>query len=265
MTDTPHLPSLDEAAAMLVDASAVDVVTERDETIELWTIASEGAELTASGPRLAVAGGMEISCRMQHGGLPIEIRAVIEQAEYRSQARASLLVRVVEVATHGYRRSSERLAVTIAASLRAVRCERIVENEVIPVTLTDLSEAGCALTLTDSRPREGDRMTLAARFLEGEVSADVRIVRLHSPALDVFVAGCRFIGVPVLSQGTLAKVLARLGGDVRPATDVGSIRESLGTAGGAKPLKPGDVRAEDGYWTFGKRPAARIHEARRAV
>ena len=53
---------------------------------------------------------------------------------------------------HGYRRRSERLSVNAAASLRALICERVVPDEVIPVTLTDLSEAGCAMTLTDPAP-----------------------------------------------------------------------------------------------------------------
>ena len=76
--------------------------------------------VTASGPRLAVAGGMTITCRLAHGGLPIQVEAVIEEAEYRSQARASLTLRVVDVVAHGYRRRTERLSVSSAASLRAL-------------------------------------------------------------------------------------------------------------------------------------------------
>ena len=177
-TPSPHLPTPAEAAALLVEASAIDVDTDRGETIELWTISSDGVAWSASGPRLAVAGGMTVTCRLAQGGRPIQVEAVIEEAEYRSQARASLTLRVVDVATHGYRRRTERLSMSSAASLRAMICDRIVPDEVIPVTLTDLSDAGCAMTLTDNRIREGDRMALTARFLEGEVTADVRIVRI---------------------------------------------------------------------------------------
>ncbi len=268
MNDTPQsdLPTPVEAAAMLVEASAVDVETDRGETIELWTISNDGPVVTGSGPRLNVAGGMTVTCRLAHGGRPVQVEAVIEEAEYRSQSRASLVLRVVGVRSHGYRRRAERRSVSSAASLRAVICDRIVPDEVVPVTLTDLSEAGCAMTLTDARVREGDRMSLSVRFLEGEVTADVRIVRLHSPAPDVYVAGGHFIGVARMSQVALERVLGRLSGNARPATDLGVLRESLAEeAATANSLKQERGRADDAYWTFAKRSAARIPTARRAV
>lgn len=268
MDDTPNtdLPTPAEAAAMLVEASALDVDTDRGETIELWTIASDGPVVTASGPRLSVAAGMEITCRLAHGGRPVQVRALIEEAEYRSASRASLVLRILEVAAHGYRRRAERLSVNSSASLRALICDRIVPGEVVPVTLTDLSDAGCAMTLTDGRLREGDRMSLSARFLEGEVVADVRIVRLHSPAPDVYTVGCFFIGMPGVSQVVLERVLGRLSGNARPATDLGALRESLAEdAVAANSLKAQEPPADDAYWTFAKRSAARIPTARRAV
>jgi hypothetical protein len=266
MIDTPsnNLPTAAEAAALLVEASAIDVDTDRGETIEIWTIASDGNLVTGSGPRLAVADGMAISCRLSHDGRPIQVDAVIEQAEFRSQARASLVLRVVGVATHGYRRRTERLAVSSSASLRAVICDRVVSEEVVPVTLTDLSDAGCAMSLTDNRLREGDRMALTARFLEGELTADVRIVRVHEASPEVYSAGCYFIGVPGPAQAVLERVLARLAGHVRPATDLGALRDDLGGAA-TDSLKSTSERADDAYWTFAKRSAARIPQARRAV
>jgi hypothetical protein len=267
MTDiemTP-LPSLAEAAALLVDASAIDVETERGDTIELWTISHEGATVKGSAPRLLVAEGMQITCRLAHGGHPIEVRGVIDSAEYRSAARASVVVQVVDVLAHGYRRRSERLSVSSAASLRAVICERVVTDEVIPVTLTDLSEAGCSLTFTDSRPRSGDRMVLTARFLEGELAVDVRIVRTHSPSPDIYVAGCYFIGVGVETQVVLERVLARLAGHARPVADLGAIRLALQTDSAEKSLKPRTDRADEAYWTFAKRSTSPFPAARRAV
>ena len=121
MTDTPspHLPTAAEAAALLVEASAIDVDTDRGETIEIWTIASDGDTVTGSGPRLAGRRRHEVTCRLSHDGQPIQVDAVIEEAEFRSQARASLVLRIVAVSAHGYRRRAERLAVSSAASLRA--------------------------------------------------------------------------------------------------------------------------------------------------
>jgi hypothetical protein len=264
-TQSPHLPTPAEAATLLVEASAIDVETDRGETIELWTISSDGDLVAASGPRLAVAGGMTVTCRLAQGGQPIQVQAVIEEAEYRSQSRASLTLRVVDVVTHGYRRRTERLSVSSAASLRAMICERIVPDEVIPVTLTDLSDHGCAMTLTDNRVREGDRMALTARFLEGEMTADVRIVRVASPATDVYSAGCYFICAPAAAQGVLERVLGRLAGNARPAADMGSLRDTLTEGQDANSLKPRSGRADDAYWTFANRSPARIPPARRAV
>jgi hypothetical protein len=268
MNENPNsdLPTPAEAAALLVEASALDVETDRGETIELWTISHDGPVVSGSGPRLNVAGGMEITCRLAHGGQPVQVRAVIEEAEYRSQSRASLVLRVVEVASHGYRRRAERLSVNSAASLRAVICDRIPPDDVVPVTLVDLSDAGCAMSLTDGRLREGDRMSLSARFLEGEMVADVRIARLHSPAPEVYIAGCYFISMPGMSQVVLERVLARLAGNARPATDMGTLRDTLGEpAAVSNSLKQEPQGADDAYWTFAKRSAARFPTARRAV
>lgn len=264
-TQLPHLPTPAEAAALLVAASAIDVDTDRGDTIELWTIANDGPLVTASGPRLAVAGGMTFTCRLAHGGLPIQVEAVIEEAEYRSQARASLKLRVVEVARHGYRRRTERLSMSSAASVRALVCDRVVPDEVIPVTLTDLSDAGCAINFTDARLREGDRMSLKARFLEGEVTADVRIVRIDSPSREIYTAGCYFISATAASQGVLERVLDRLAGNARPAADMGALRDTLAEGKVANSLKPKAESADEAYWTFAKRSAARIPPARRAV
>lgn len=265
-TDPTPLPNLTEAAAMLVEASAIDVETERGDTIELWTISNAGATVTGSAPRLLVAEGMQVTCRMAHGGHPIEVRAVIDSAEYRSESRAAIVLQVVDVLAHGYRRRSERLSVSTAASLRALICERVVTDEVIPVHLTDLSEAGCSVTFTDSRPRSGDRMILTARFLEGEMTVDVRIVRTHSPRPDVYIAGCYFISASIDAQGVLQKVLSRLAGHARPAADLGGIHVVLQREDAAeKTLKPRADRADDSYWTFAKRPTASFQAARRAI
>ena len=51
-------------AAALVASSVIEVETDRGDTIELWTIASDGEVVTASGPRLEVAAGMQMTCRL---------------------------------------------------------------------------------------------------------------------------------------------------------------------------------------------------------
>src|ERR671927_213390 len=109
-------PTLAEAAALLAAASVVDVETDRGESVELWTISSEGQSVAASAPRLSVASGM----------------------------------------------------------LRAAVCDRIPPGERLPVRIVDLSESGVGVLVEDIRPRPGDRMWLTARFIEGELGADLR-------------------------------------------------------------------------------------------
>ena len=48
-------PTLAEAAALLAAASVVDVETDRGESVELWTISSEGQSVAAGAILLAVA------------------------------------------------------------------------------------------------------------------------------------------------------------------------------------------------------------------
>ena len=266
MTDTPspNLPTAAEAAALLVEASAFDVDTDRGETIEIWTIASDGD--TVTGQRPAPVG------RRRHDRLVPARRTPASRSRSTPSSTRPNSARRPGVArparrrrlTHGYRRRTERLGVSSAASLRAVICDRVVPDEVIPVALTDLSDAGGAMNLTDNRLREGDRMALTARFLEGEFTAEVRIVRVHSPSPDVYTAGCYFISAPAAAQGVLERVLARLAGHARPAADMGALRDTLGE-GGREFSQARAGRADDAYWTFAKRSAARIPPARRVV
>ena len=166
--------SCEEAAALSVAASAVDVDTDRGETIELWTITNDSSVVSASGPRLSVAGGMHLSCRLVVEGGALHVVAVIETAEFRSASRATLTLRVVEVTVEGHQRRAPRLPINAPATLQALVCDRLVPGEVIAVSLTNLSGSGAGLTTTDSRIRPGDRLQLTARFIEGLVACEVR-------------------------------------------------------------------------------------------
>lgn len=207
-------PTLVEAAALLAAASVIDAETDRGETIELWTISSDGQSVAASGPRLAVAAGMRLECRVAQDHVPLHVWAVIEEAEYRSQARASLAIRVIDVASEGYERRAERRPLTTPAVLRASVCDRIVPGESIAVTIVDLSAHGVGVTTTDTRARPGDRMRIAARFFEGEVNAEVRIAHCRDAGQGQTIIGCSFID-PAAVGDVLSRVLARLGGDAR--------------------------------------------------
>src|SRR4029079_15132881 len=101
-------PTLAEAAALLAAASVIDVETDRGESVELCATSSEGQSVAASAPRLAVASGMRLECRLATEEAPLHVWAVIESAEYRTQSRAALTLRVLDVESEGYERRGAR-------------------------------------------------------------------------------------------------------------------------------------------------------------
>jgi PilZ domain len=221
-------PTLAEAAALLAAASVVDVETDRGESVELWTISSDGQSVAASAPRLSVASGMRLECRLATEEAPLHVWAVIESAEYRSQTRAALTLRVLDVESEGYERRAPRMPLSASGVLRAVVCDRIPPGERIAVRIVDLSESGAGVIVDDIRPRPGDRMWLSARFIEGEVSADLRIAHVRPTGRGgEMVVGCSFIE-PAAVAGVVSRVVSRLSGTNREGGAEPTLRETLG-------------------------------------
>lgn len=213
---------------MLAAASVIDVETDRGESVELWTISSEGQSVAASAPRLSVASGMRIECRLATDDAPLHVWAVIETAEYRSQARAALTLRVLDVESEGYERRAPRMPLSASGVVRATVCDRIPPGERIAARIVDLSEAGVGVLVDDTRPRPGDRMWLSARFIEGEVGADLRVAHVRPTGRGGEMAvGCSFIE-PEAVATVVSRVVARLGGASRDHGGAGTLRESLG-------------------------------------
>jgi len=221
-------PTLAEAAALLAAASVVDVETDRGESVELWTISSDGQSVAASAPRLSVASGMRLECRLATQEAPLHVWAVIESAEYRSQARAALTLRVLDVESEGYERRAPRMPLSASGVLRAVICDRIPPGERIAVRIVDLSESGVGVIVDDIRPRPGDRMWLSARFIEGEVAADLRVAHVRPTGRGgQMVVGCSFIE-PAAVAGVVSRVVSRLSGTNREGGAAPTLRETLG-------------------------------------
>jgi hypothetical protein len=221
-------PTLAEAAALLAAASVVDVETDRGESVELWTISSEGQSVTASAPRLAVASGMRLECRLTTDETPLHVWAVIESAEYRSQARAALTLRVIDVESEGYERRATRMPLAASGVVRAGVCDRIPPGESIPVRIGDLSESGVGVLIDDTRPRPGDRISLSARFIEGELNADLRVAHVRPTGRGGEMAvGCSFVE-PGAVTGVVSRVVARLAGAGRSRSEGSTLRETLG-------------------------------------
>jgi hypothetical protein len=205
-------PTLAEAAALLAAASVVDVDTDRGESVELWTISSEGESVAASAPRLSVASGMRLECRIPTNQVPLHVRAVIEAAEYRSQTRAALTLRVIDVESDGYERGAARLPLAASGVIQASVCDRIPPGTSIPVRIVDMSESGVGLLIDDIRPRPGDRMRLAARFIEGGLNAELRVAHVRPTGRgDETTVGCSFIE-PAAVAAVVSRVVRRLAG-----------------------------------------------------
>jgi hypothetical protein len=139
---------------------------------------------------------------------PTHIHGVVETAEYQSTARAAITIRVTDVSPATSSRRNTRLSLATAATLRAMICDRIVPDELLPVTLVDLSETGCAVTTSDRRDR--DRLWLSTRFLEGEISTEIRITRTTADPNAVTV-GCVFLD-PGPDTAVVKQVWTRLHG-----------------------------------------------------
>jgi hypothetical protein len=205
-------PILAEAAALLAAASVVDVETDRGESVELWTISSDGRSVAASAPRLSVASGMRLECRLPTDQVPLHVWAVIESAEYRSQARAALTIRVIDVEPEGYERREARMPLAASGVIRASACDRIPPGASMPVQIVDLSESGVGILVDDIRPRPGDRVWLAARFIEGGLNTELRVAHVRPTGRgEQMVVGCSFLE-PAAVATVVSRVVSRLAG-----------------------------------------------------
>jgi hypothetical protein len=128
-----------------------------------------------------------------HRHRPDVIHGVIETAEYQSTTRAAITIRITDVSrVAALKQRSPRRSLATAATLRALICDRIVPGDVLPVTLIDLSQTGCAVTTNDRRVRVRDRLWLDARLIEGTISTKIRMVRT-SADLTAITVGCAFV------------------------------------------------------------------------
>jgi hypothetical protein len=118
-TTSPR-PSREHIAQALVAESALDMQDETGGTFEVWTIACDGDMVNASAPRLQVQDGMTMTAEVLVDGLPYAVAVRVERADYRSETRASLKMRVTQVEPAGARRGEERVELTGSGNLHAL-------------------------------------------------------------------------------------------------------------------------------------------------
>lgn len=223
--------SCDEAARLMISASAADVQTRYGGTVEVWTIHHERDLVYASGPRLQLWGGMQLWWRfLDDQGTPHRAELQIVQSQYKSEARASLILQIVAVEIDRATREHDRCAVTGSVSLTAVHCERIVDTDRLRATFRDLSLSGVALHVDDDRVQPGDRFVLRTRFIEGAIDTDIRVARvLELPGGRDLLVGAFFLQPTVQLAAIVEQVMQRFG-QHRHTRGSSGIRASLGIA-----------------------------------
>jgi hypothetical protein len=202
--------TLERIARLLVDASAIEALTDRGSSVEVWTISCDDLHVRASAPRLEVAQDMQLTTRLSIEDRPHMVTLLIEQADVHSPKRASLLLRVISAQPAGYQRQSARFDLAATATLTALICDRIVPKEQLVGQLTDLSESGGRITTPDTRPRPNDRLHLYCRFLEGAVECEVRVMRASPDSDGRNALGCAFLEPSPETTRVIHRVLARL-------------------------------------------------------
>jgi hypothetical protein len=210
---------LDEVAKLLVDASAIEVTTDRDSSVEVWTISASGAVIRASAPRLEIADQMQLSTRLRVEGVAHVVTLVIEKADVQSETRAALTLRVVSAQADSFQRQSERYTLAAPATLTALVCGRVVPGQQVSASVADLSETGAGIKTTDARPRPPDLMHLYCRFLEGAIDCDIRITRATNEPGGTFKLGCTFTDPPPATIELVRRVLDRVTGTHRVLRD----------------------------------------------
>jgi hypothetical protein len=201
---------LGRVAERLVAESVIQVDTDRGRTLEVWTIEADGVWVQASAPRLEVAEGMQLECRLVMDGQTWRVAAIVDEAVVQSPTRARLEIRLVAADADHLVRSGERVPVAVRATLIAMVCDRIVPDEAIVAAIDDVSDGGFKATVADPRLRENDRLRLVGRLLDGTIDCDVR-VKWTAPTRHANECriGCAFIDSSGASRQTIDRLLRR--------------------------------------------------------
>jgi hypothetical protein len=172
-------------------------------------IAADGATIAASAPRLAIRTGMSLEWRTRLGDTPVVATVLVEDAVYHSEQRARLRLRVTAVRDDTAQRRHPRRPIALSASLTAISCDRIVDNDTLPATILDISATGIRLRTNDPRPRPRDRFRLSLHSLGARLDTEIRVMRTHPGAANIEL-GCAFIDLSPDGAIQIAHILSRL-------------------------------------------------------
>ena len=218
------------AAEVLVTASSVQMETETEGFVEVWTISSDEGSIRASAPRVQVRDDMRMRCRLLIDGRPYFVMVTVADATERSPERASITLNVTRVMLDLQERATQRFEFEVNATLTASVCDRIVPGEELSAVVRDISEGGMALIVADHRPRPGDLYRLNVRLFEGAVQEDIRVRSVRTGGHGTQVLGCAITAISPDTLATLSSLLGRI--DRQADAPRVSVREALGITGG---------------------------------
>jgi hypothetical protein len=221
--------TLIEGADAMVAASALDLETDTGDTINVWTIAREGAFVRASAPRLEVRAGMRLVCRLVIGTTPHLIVLVVAEAVGHSAMRATIRLEVVSARVDPLRRKFQRADLEVPVTLTARICQRVVPDEAVSGVIHNVSEGGVGVVVADLRPRDKDLYRLELRSFEGVVRQEIRVQsRRPGPRPGSQLLGCEFMFVSSNTVDVMRKLSVRL---THRTVDGGpALRDELGIA-----------------------------------
>jgi hypothetical protein len=217
------------AAEALVAASSLQMETETEGFVEVWTIASDEGSVRASAPRVRVRDGMLMRCRLLIDGRPYFVIVTVADATGQSAERASITLNVIGVTLDARERVAHRFDFEVNATLIASVCDRVVPGEELSAVVRDVSEGGVALIVADQRPRPGDLYRLDMRLFEGAVRQDIRVRSVRTGGHGTKVLGCAFTAITPDTLATVSGLLGRI--DREAGAPSVNVREALGITG----------------------------------
>jgi hypothetical protein len=201
-------PSVASAIRQLFGAGDVaDLETEFGQLVTVQLIELAGARLTATAPRLTLSRGMALTGRViDANGDPWRVTMTCHDAIEQADDRMHLTLDVASVAGDDLRQTV-RMGIDTSITLTVVAGANLREGDEVRGQLADISRSGLAFSAAADL-RAGDRLMFHARFLEGTVEGELRVVSTR-PEPGATEVGCWFASLAADSADVITRVMAR--------------------------------------------------------
>jgi hypothetical protein len=211
VTPTGPPPTVQHVMELLFGGTMhADVETDFGQIVTLRLIDQRGARLHASAARLTVVEGMKLTGRViDRQSLPWLVSIVCRSAAERD-ATADLTLDVTDIRGDD-QRTAGRLDLSTELTLHVVSSTSLRGADELRGQIVNLSRDGLAFTATEPLAA-GDRLRFHARFLEGAIEGELRVVSLRATAGERIV-GCWFTEVEPSARAVIDRILNRSHGE----------------------------------------------------